>query len=175
MSLEELKLFVGRRIFNENILYFSNLQNNLKKLNIILENYNIVSENYDYITKLNLDYLPNSLSKLSITSNIHNGIFNNLPSSLEELVCKNCAVYKIDDLDNLYNNLPRNLKYLTICFYTNFINNNNNNNNNNNKLILTNLPDNLKYIKISNKIKYSLDKQYQEIYFDENFNKIEFV
>lgn len=181
-TLEFLEISFHKKIYNnddnEQFKYFSNLPNKLKFLKI----YSNISGYCELGPKLNLDNLPDCLTKLCISSYLYDGIFNNLPTNLEELICENCIVTdsnNCSDIEisefNFFNNLPRNLKYLTVSFYYFFSDKNNFNKYSDKQLILTNLPDNLEYIKISNKIEYKLDIKYKKTYFDEHFNKIEFV
>ena len=180
-TLEFLEICFHQKIHNndddERFRYFSNLPSKLKFLKI----HSKMTGRHEPQPKLILDNLPDSITKLYISSYLYDGIFDNLPTNLEELICENCNVksdleYEQDNCElNFYKNLPRNLKYLTISYYYYFPNQYNLNKYPKQKIILTNLPDNLKYIKISNKIEYKLDRKYNETYFDENFNKIEFV
>ena len=171
-SLESLNITFSSKIHNniKSLEYFSNLPNRLDCLHIDVN----FSSNSLIKPKLNLENLPESLLKLSIKTYLFNGIFDNLPNCLEEFEIE---VYLADEVDynNIFNNLPRNLKKLTLSIPKNY-----NSDNKKINIFLSNVPENLEKIYISKWINFNTDINYtkhdndNDNDNDNDYNQIEF-
>lgn len=167
-SLELLEITFSSKIHNNdnNSVYFSNFPNNLKYLKIDVN----FSSNSLIKPKFDLNNLPESLLKLSIKTYLFNGIFDNLPNCLEEFETE---VYLTNEIDynNIFNNLPRNLKKIKFSIPTNY------NNNDFINLSVNNVPNLLKEIIVSKSItiNFSLDIKLTCTNYDDYFNQIKFI
>lgn len=164
-TLELLDITFLSRIHNNSNSseYFSNLPNSLKNFKLDVN----FSSNSKIKPVLNLNNLPESLSIFSIKTYLYNGIFDNLPNCLEEFETE---VYFSDDFDtdNIFNNLPRNLKKIKISIPKKYQNDKKIN------LFMTNIPNCLEKNIISKSINFDSDKKFTVVKFDEHYNTIEF-